>query len=367
MSGIHHHWTCQAHDLILDSGQSLPTIDIAYETCGELSKTKDNVILICHALSGDANVVESIQNGEPIPGWWDGFVGPQCPIDTNRYFVICTNVLGGCKGSTGPGSICPSTGKPYGLDFPVITIRDMVRVQAQLIRHLGISEIQLVIGGSMGGMQALEWAITFPDMVKACVSIAAAGRLSPQALAFDAVGRYAITSDPAWHGGNYGADGPESGLAVARMIGHITYLSDESMNSKFGRRLQVIDDYGYAFNSEFQVESYLEHQGNKFVERFDANSYLYLTKAISYFDLDKTYGSLSQAFATTHAQFLIVSIESDWLYPPKQSQAIANTLMRLNKPVTYCEIDSDCGHDAFLVDFDKLGNIVQSFLRKISL
>lgn len=348
--------------LQLECGQSLSPIEIGYHAWGTLNAEKDNAILVCHALSGDAQAGSS----SGVVGWWDNFIGPGKPLDTNRYFVLCSNVLGGCKGSTGPSSINPQTGTPYGLQFPVITISDMVTAQKQWIHSLGITQLKMVIGGSMGGMQALQWAIQYPEAVKSCVPIASTSYLSPQALAFDAVGRQAIVKDPCWNQGDYYQGVyPDSGLSIARMIGHITYLSEESMNQKFGRKLQQKEEYGYDFSTDFAVESYLKYQGDKFVNRFDANSYLYLTKAISYFDLEKKYGSLEAAFKPTQAVFLVVSISSDWLYLPKQSKEIVKTLMKLNKPVTYCNLNSAFGHDAFLIDNPQLSALVSRFLEQL--
>ncbi|MGE4170097.1 MAG: homoserine O-acetyltransferase [Candidatus Margulisiibacteriota bacterium] len=345
--------------LILESGQTLSPVTIAYETYGELNADKTNAILICHAFSGDAHVSEG--------GWWDAMVGPGKPLDTDRYFVVCSNVLGGCKGTTGPASVNPETGQPYALSFPVVTIGDMVTVQKALIDHLGITRLKLVIGGSMGGMQALEWAIKYPNSVAACVPIASTPRLSPQALAFDAVGRSAITADPKWDNGTYyGQSSPVHGLAIARMIGHITYLSDESMSLKFGRKLQQKNDYGYDMTTDFEVESYLKYQGDKFVGKFDPNSYLYLTKAISYFDLEKKYGSLEAAFSRCLAKFLVVSISSDWLYTPKQSKDVVKVLMKLGKAVTYADVQSPFGHDAFLIDNPQLFELVRSYLEQVA-
>ena len=353
--------------LKLDSGKTLGPVQLAYETYGQLAPDKSNAILVCHALSGDAHAAYQHDDDPDYLGWWDTFIGPGKALDTDKYFMICTNVIGGCKGSTGPNSINPLTDEPFGLSFPVITIGDMVNAQKKLIDHFGISRLKMVIGGSMGGMHALEWAVLYPDMVAACVPIASTGSLSPQSLAFDAVGRHAILSDPKWNEGNYTKDAsPEKGLAIARMIGHITYLSDESMKLKFGRRLQEQADYGYTFKNDFQVESYLQYQGNKFVSRFDANSYLYLTKAISYFDLAKKYGSMEGAFALSTAKFLVVSISSDWLYPPQQSKEVVKALMKLGKSVTYCELESDFGHDAFLIDNNNLSLIVSHFLEGVS-
>ena len=350
--------------LPLDSGQTLGNVPIAYETYGTLNSNGTNAILVCHALSGDSHASGYSAHTPNYLGWWDEVIGPGKAIDTHRYFVICSNVLGGCKGSTGPSSLNPATQVAYGLHFPVITIGDMVKVQHALVHHLGIQRLVSVIGGSMGGMQALEWAIMYPEMTSSVIPIATTGRLSPQSLAFDAVGRNAIILDQHWNNGFYYGitNQPEKGLAIARMIGHITYLSEEAMMLKFGRNLQTKSDYGYDFDTEFQVESYLKYQGEKFVSQFDANSYLYLTKAISYFDLYKKYKSLEQAFENSLSRFLIVSISSDWLYPPKQSKDLVKALMKLNKPVSYCDIQSPYGHDAFLLKSPELEQLLSHFL-----
>jgi len=345
--------------LRLESGAILPQFQIAYETFGTLNADKSNAILVCHALSGDSHAGDG--------GWWDGMIGPGKALDTSNYFVLCSNTIGSCKGSSGPQSINPETGKPYGITFPVITIGDMVLAQKQWIESLGITTLHMVIGGSMGGMQAIEWAIMFPDAVKSCAVIATAAGLSPQALAFGAVGRQAILADPKWKNAEYDpAEPPENGLSIARMIGHITYLSEESMRMKFGRKLQQKNDYGYDFTTDFQIESYLLHQGDKFVNRFDANAYLYLSKAMSYFDLEKKYGTLNDAFKHVTASFLVVSISSDMLYPSKQSKAITHALMKDGKVVTYVEMDSPYGHDSFLIETDKLTDLVKPYLEALS-
>ncbi len=345
--------------LTLESGAVLSQFQIAYETYGQLNAERSNAILVCHALSGDAHAGDG--------GWWDGLIGPGKALDTDRFFVLCSNTLGSCKGSSGPQSINPETGNVYGLTFPVITVGDMAKAQKQWIDSLGITTLHMVIGGSMGGMQAVEWAIMFPDALKSCVVIATAAWLSPQALAFGAVGRHAILADPKWKNGEYDvAEPPENGLSIARMIGHITYLSEESMRMKFGRKLQEKKDYGYDFQTDFQIESYLLYQGDKFVNRFDANAYLYLSKAMSYFDLEKKYGGLNEAFKDVKASFLVVSISSDMLYPSKQSKAITHALMKDGKTVTYVEMDSPYGHDSFLIETDKLTDLVKPFLEALS-
>ena len=293
-------------------------------------------------------------------------IGPDKAFDTNKYYVICSNILGGCSGTTGPSSINPETNEPYGTSFPVFTIEDTVKVQKKLIDFLGVKGIYTVAGGSMGGMQAMQFVISFPSMVKSAVLIATTSRLSPQAIAFNAVGRNSIISDPNWNNGNYynKKNKPDRGLSNARMIGHITYLCEEAMYNKFGRRLQNKNHYDFNFDIDFQVESYLQHQGQIFVDRFDANSYLYITKAVDYFDLEEKYGSLQNAFKNSNAKYLIISFDSDWLFPSSQSKEIVNTLMQLGKDVSYCEIKSPCGHDAFLLEYDVQSKIIKSFLNE---
>ncbi|WP_294435828.1 homoserine O-acetyltransferase [uncultured Victivallis sp.] len=350
--------------LALDCGRTLKGVNIRYETVGTLAPDRSNAILITHALSGDAHVCGRHTPEDPKPGWWDEMVGPGKAIDTNRYFVICSNVLGSCAGSTGPRSVNPDTGNPYNLDFPVITIRDMVRAQRYLIDYLGIEKLLSVVGGSMGGMQAMEWAINYPDRLDSAVPIATTSQLSPQSIAFDWVGREAIKYDPNWNNGNYSADHvPDRGLAAARMLAHITYLSDESMSLKFGRDLQDADSYSFDFHRDFAVESYLEHQGRRFVERFDANSYFYITRAMDYFDLAaRAGGDLAKAFSTATAAFLVVSFSSDWLFPTVESRKIVNALLKNRLNVSFCEIKSAYGHDAFLLEADVLGPMLRDFL-----
>lgn len=349
----------------LEGGQQFGPIRIAYETYGELNATRSNAILILHAFSGDAHAAGFHGEDEDYPGWWDHMIGPGRAFDTNRYYVICSNVIGGCQGSTGPGSINPATGRPYGLDFPVVTIEDMVKVQAGLIDYLGIDSLLAVAGGSMGGMQAIEWTVAYPDRVRSAIILASTARLSAQAIAFNAVGRNAIMSDPRWNKGDYyGGEHPSRGLAIARMVGHITYLSDQSMGMKFGRKLQTRERFGFDFSDQFAVESYLEYQGDKFVDRFDANSYIYLTKAIDYYDLAARYGSLEAAFDTTRARFLVVSFSSDWLYPSYQSKEIVFALTKDGKDVSYTEISSPYGHDSFLLESARQTPLISAFLER---
>ncbi len=353
-------------ELILDSGKKLGPITLRYETYGELNREKSNAILILHAFSGDAHAAGYHSENDKSPGWWDSMIGPGKAFDTNKYFIICSNVIGGCQGSTGPSSINPETGKPYGLSFPVVTIRDMVKAQYYLIKHLELPFLYAVAGGSMGGMQALEWSVNYPDMVKSAIILASTARLTPQGIAFDAVGRNAIMSDSNWQGGDYyGKSIPSRGLSIARMVGHITYLSDKSMTMKFGRRLQERETYGYDFTNEFEVESYLQHQGDKFVERFDANSYLYITKAMDYFDLGERYGGLNNAFKRARAKFLVVSFSTDWLYPPYQSKEMVFSMMKSGRDVSYIEINSPYGHDSFLLETTRQTKIIKSFLDSI--
>ncbi len=350
--------------LPLDCGRELKEVNIRYETAGELAPDGSNAILIAHALSGDAHVCGRHAPGDRKPGWWDAMIGPGRPIDTNRYFVICSNVLGGCSGSTGPGSVDPDTGRPYNMSFPVITVRDMVRAQKRLIDHLGIRKLLSVVGGSMGGMQVLEWAVSYPEAMASFVPIATACQFSPQNIAFDWVAREAIKADPNWKNGDYPPESPPSkGLAAARMLAHITYLSEESMSRKFGRNLQDKDTYDFDFDFDFAVESYLQYQGRCFVERFDANSYFYITRATDYFDLaGRTGGDLVAALSPVRAAALVVAFSSDWLFPTAQSRRLVDALLRNRVQVSFCEIESGYGHDAFLLEVDKLGRMVRDFL-----
>ncbi len=350
--------------LRLACGRSLSPFTIAYQTYGELNATRSNAILVCHALTGDQHVA----NVHPVtgkPGWWETMVGPGRPIDTERYFVICPNILGGCMGSTGPASINPATGEAYGLDFPVITVADMVDAQVRLIDHLGIDALFAVVGGSMGGMQVLDWASRHGERVHSAVPIATAAWHSSQNIAFHEVGRQAVMADPDWCEGNYLTQGrvPRRGLAVARMAAHITYLSEEALQQKFGRNLQNRVDRSFSFNADFQVESYLRHQGSTFVDRFDANSYLYITRAMDYFDLAADNGDiLANAFRDTKTRFCVVSFTSDWLYPTRESKEIVQALNAVAANVSFVEIESDKGHDAFLLDEPEMFATVGGFL-----
>ena len=349
--------------LALDGGQSLEGVRISYETYGTLNADKSNAILICHALTGDQHVASP----HPItgkPGWWVRMVGPGKPIDTDRFHVICANVLGSCMGSTGPASPAPD-GQPWAMRFPVITIRDMVRGHIVLLDALGIERLHAVVGGSMGGMQALSLAANWPDRAAAVLVIASTARHSAQNIAFHEVGRQAIMADPKWEGGDYyaGGKGPENGLAVARMAAHITYLSEEGMHEKFGRRLQDRTEKTFGFDADFQVESYLRHQGLSFTDRFDANSYLYITRAMDYFDLAEEHGGkLAQAFAGTTARFCLVSFDTDWLYPTAESRGIAHALNAAGAPVSFVELSAPFGHDSFLLDVPTLDRVIAGFL-----
>ena len=350
--------------LELESGEVLAPVTLAYETYGKLNSDKSNAILICHALSGDSHVAGRYKKEDKKPGWWDSIVGPAKAIDTNRYFVICSNVIGGCRGSTGPASKNPKTKKPYALDFPLITIGDMVSAQKKLVEHFGIKKLLSVTGGSMGGMQALQWAVAYPKMVKSVIPVATTSRLSAQGIAFNEVGRRAVMADSNFNDGNYyGSAAPADGLAIARMIGHITYLSDESMHKKFGRQTKGENKFKSKFNSNFQVESYLRYQGFSFTQRFDANSYLYITKAGDFFDLAETFGSFEKAFAKSKdVKFLIISFTSDWLFPAYQSWEMVKALKANSIPVSYRNIESGAGHDAFLLNDPQLEDIIGGFL-----
>lgn len=354
----------ESQPLGLDSGAILAPFSIAYKSYGTLNSTKSNAILICHALTGD----QFVTGAHPVTGkhgWWEKVVGPGKPIDTDRYFVICTNIIGSCMGSTGPASMNPLTGKAYGLDFPVITIRDMVRAQLRLIEHLGIETLFSVIGGSMGGMQVLEWVANYGDRVFSAIPLATAPRHSSQNIAFHEVGRQAVMADPDWRHGRYLDEGtaPRKGLAVARMAAHITYLSSKALHEKFGRKLQDRDALTFGFDADFQVESYLRHQGSTFVDRFDANSYLYITRAMDYFDLAADHGgTLSAAFNGVKTRFCVISFTSDWLYPTRDSREIVQALNSASANVSFVEIKSDKGHDAFLLEEPELFDTISGFL-----
>ena len=348
-------------ELKLELGQTLGPITLAYETYGALNKDKSNAILVEHALSGDAHAA-GFHEGEHEPGWWDSLIGPRKALDTEKYFVICANVIGGCRGSTGPSSVNPKTAKPYALGFPLVTVADMVEAQKRLIDHLGIRKLLCVIGGSMGGMQALQWVASFPERIQSVIPIATSLKHSPQQIAFDEVGRQAVMADPAWNQGNYyEGKKPERGLAVARMIGHITYMSDKSMEAKFSRRLKD-KDRDFKFSTDFEVEGYLRYRGDNFVKRFDANSYLYITKAMDYFDLSGD--TLIPKDKNAKIRFLVIAFKSDWLYPSYQSQEIVRQLKIKGQDATYCEINSTYGHDAFLLEVEEETHLIKHFLQK---
>jgi homoserine O-acetyltransferase len=350
--------------LKLDAGVELAPFQIAYQTYGTLNANRSNAVLVTHALTGDQHA----HNLHPLTGkagWWDSLIGPGKPVDTERYFIICPNVVGACMGTSGPASTNPATGKPWGLEFPVITIRDMVRAQAMLLDHLGIDQLFSVVGGSMGGMQVLQWAASYPERVFSALPIATATRHSAQNIAFHEVGRQAVMADPEWRHGRYLVEGtqPHRGLAVARMGAHITYLSDAALHRKFGRKFQDRDNPTFSFDADFEVESYLRYQGSSFVERFDANSYLYLTRAMDYFDLAADYdGVLANAFKGTPTRFCVISFTSDWLFPTSESRAIVHALNAGMARVSFAEIVTDKGHDAFLLDEPELSGIVRGFL-----
>ena len=399
-----------------DSGQVLPGFTLRYETYGRLNAARDNVVVVCHALSGDHHCAGIHTLNDRKPGWWNNLIGPGKAVDTNRFFVLCANCLGGCQGSTGPSSINPATGRAYGITFPFVTIRDMVRAQKRLLDSLGIPSIYAVVGGSMGGMQVLQWGIEYPAFVKRLLPMATTSRESAQAIGFNEVGRQAIMQDPGWNHGDYPRNGgPRIGLAIARMMAHITYLSDASMDRKFGRRRyargqkgetrnpqpeagglkadevnQIVENAAksgastvqplnsisqlstlnsqpsvgsYSFDVQFEVESYLRYQGESFINRFDANTYLYITRAIDHFDLAAAYGSLEQAFAAVQAETLVIGFTSDWLFPPEQNRAITLALLRAGKRASYAELSTDLGHDSFLLESEQLYTLVRNFLR----
>lgn len=351
--------------LTLASGQTIGPIAVEYETYGELNADRDNAIFVCHALTGDAHAAGIHTPQDRKTGWWDPLIGPARGIDTNNYFVICANVLGGCQGTTGPGSINPHTGKRYCLDFPFLTVGDIVSVHSELVRSLGIDRLCAVLGGSLGGMQVLDWSVRFPDQISAAIVVASGHRLSAQGIAFNAVGRRAIYADPGFEQGNYNSDNPPRfGLALARMIAHITYLSEDSIELKFGRRLQDSDKFAFDMlkETEFQIESYLHYQGKRFVQRFDANSYLYLTRAMDYFDLAESHDSLASACQRATCRFLVISYDTDWLFPTSQSRELTTALMQVGKHVSFLELQCSFGHDSFLIDVDPLAQLIHPFI-----
>jgi len=347
-----------------ESGQVLPGFTLRYETYGRLNAARDNTVIVCHALSGDHHCAGIHALTDAKSGWWNNFIGPGKAVDTTHFHVLCANVLGGCQGSTGTSSTNPATCRPFGVAFPFVTVRDMVRAQKLLCDQLGLTALAAAIGGSMGGMQVLQWGIEYPGFVRRLIPLATTARESAQAIAFNEVGRQAIMQDPDWHHGDYGrGGGPRVGLAIARMMAHITYLSDQSMDAKFGRRRKgVADNPAYTFDVQFEVESYLRHQGESFINRFDANSYLYITRALDHFDLAAAYGSLEQAFAPVTAETLSVAFASDWLFPPDQNRAIVLALLRAGKRASYAELALNLGHDSFLLESEDLYGLVRSFL-----
>ncbi|HKJ70945.1 MAG TPA: homoserine O-acetyltransferase [Gammaproteobacteria bacterium] len=353
-----------AEPLELESGERLEAFDLAYETYGTLNAEATNAVLVCHALSGDQHAAGYQSMEDRKAGWWDNLIGPGKPLDTERFFVVCVNVLGSCKGSTGPSSINPATGEPYGLDFPIVTVKDWVASQVRLQDRLGIAQWRAVVGGSLGGMTAMQWAIDYPQRLDACVMIAAAPKLSAQNIAFNEVARQAIMTDPEFHGGRYyGRDKPRRGLALARMIGHITYLSEDAMRDKFGRDLRKGQPLSYGFDVDFEVESYLRYQGRRFVDRFDANSYLYLTKVLDYFDPAAEFdGDLSRAFARSDNRFLVVAFSSDWRFSAERSREITRALYANSLDVTFAEIEAPQGHDAFLLRIGAYHDMVATFM-----
>lgn len=346
-------------------GAQLGPITVAYETYGQLNSDGSNAIFVCHALTGDAHAAGWHSPEDRKPGWWDGFIGPGKGLDTSKYFVICANVLGGCQGTTGPGSINPETGKRFCLDFPFLTIREIVTVHSELVRSLGIRQLLAVVGGSLGGMQVLEWSVRFPEQVRAAVVLASATQLSAQGIAFNAVGRRAIYADPGFSNGEYyDSDGPRYGLALARMVAHITYLSENSIELKFGRRLQDSEEYAFSMQkeTEFQIESYLHYQGKRFVQRFDANSYLYLTRMMDYFNLAEGSASLAEALDKSRCRFFVASYDTDWLFPTSQSRELVSALLQVKRHVSFLELRCPFGHDSFLIDLDPLAALVSPFL-----
>ncbi|MBO6102564.1 MAG: homoserine O-acetyltransferase [Opitutales bacterium] len=344
-------------------GGRLESFDIRYETYGRLNADASNAILVCHALTGDHHCAGVYSINDRKEGWWNNIIGPNKPLDTNKYFIVCSNCIGGCMGSTGPSSLNPATGRPYNLSFPALTVKDMVAAQARLLDHLGIKTLALAIGGSMGGMQVLQWAVDYPERVRKAIALATTSRENAQSIAFNCVGRTSIMRDPLWNNGNYSADTPPRfGLGIARMMAHITYLSEKGMEEKFGRQLRQGSDSKFAFDSGFEVENYLRYQGSSFVNRFDANSYLYITRALDLYDLRAPDGTLETSLKKVKARVMAVGFTSDWLYPPEQNLEIVQALLRCGKDATYAEIESDLGHDSFLIESPKLYELIEYFL-----
>lgn len=351
-------------------GAELTSVMVAYETYGKLNAQKDNAVFVCHALTGDAHAAGRHSEEDDKPGWWDGFIGPGKALDTDKYYVICANVLGGCQGTTGPGSVDEASGERFCLDFPFLTVSDIVAVHSELVRHLGIDKLLAVVGGSLGGMQALDWSVKFPEQLRGCVVLASAPKLAAQGIAFNAVGRRAIYGDAGFEKGKYyDSEGPRYGLALARMVAHITYLSEDSIELKFGRRLQDSDRFAYDMQkeTEFQIESYLHYQGKRFVQRFDANSYVYLTRAMDYFDLSEGQDSLADAVQDVQCRFLVASYDTDWLFPTSQSKELVSALLKVGKHVSFTELPCPFGHDSFLIDLGPLTDMVVPFLKQTQL
>jgi homoserine O-acetyltransferase len=357
-----------AEEMTLEGGQKFGPITLAYETYGRLDREARNAVMVFHALSGNSHAAGVYSENDEKPGWWDNMIGPGKGIDTDKYFVLCSNIIGSCYGSTGPQSPNPRTGRPYGLSFPLFTIADVVRAQKKLLDHLGIPRLLCAIGGSIGGMQALQWSVDHPEMVHSAIPIASTAKRSALSIGLSEAQRQAIMADPNWQSGDYyGKEPPNKGLALARIIGHISYLSEGSMERKFGRKLQENAAFKFDFSPDFQVESYLHYQGKKFVERFDANSYLYITKTSDYFDLggQRGEGSLVKAFSRTRAKFLVLSFSSDWLYPTSQSKAMVTAMKKAGRDVSFCEIQADFGHDSFLLAHDQLTRLISGFLARM--
>lgn len=353
------------NDFFLESGRVLSKLTVAYEMYGEMNEAKDNVILVCHALTGNAHAAGVHRADDQKPGWWEEMIGPGRAFDTDKYCVICSNFLGSCQGTTGPASINGVTGEPYGLTFPVVTVKDMVKLQKRFIDSLGVDQLLSVAGGSMGGMQALEWAVTFPEKIKSIIPIATAGRITPMAISFNTIGRFAIMKDPNWKNGKYyGKTFPKDGLAIARMAGHITFMSDESFQQKFSRRYATFEGI-YDFEGYFEVENYLRYNGYKFTDNFDANSYLYIIKAMDIFDLSYGYGSYEEAFEKITAKTLFISFSSDFLFPVHQTEEMVKIMKDQGKTPEWVNIQSDYGHDAFLIEFDEQTKAIQGFLNKV--
>lgn len=348
-------------------GEELTSVTVAYETYGTLNAAKDNAVYVCHALTGDAHAAGVHEEDDAKPGWWDGFIGPGKALDTKKYFVICANVLGGCQGTTGPGSVNAASGKRFCLEFPFLTVSDIVTVHSELVRHLGIEKLLAIVGGSLGGMQVLDWSVRYPDQMSGSVVLASAPKLAAQGIAFNAVGRRAIYGDAGFQKGEYyDSEGPRYGLALARMVAHITYLSEDSIELKFGRRLQDSDRFAYDMQkeTEFQIESYLHYQGKRFVQRFDANSYVYLTRAMDYFDLSEGHDSLADAVKDVQSRFLVASYDTDWLFPTSQSKELVSALLQVGKHVSFTELPCPYGHDSFLIDLGPLTDMVGPFLEQ---